>query len=144
MGSIKRRVERLETHAGEELPVLWSPHQWTLDEQLEDVQGYLDFHQRFKTIAVCTDREINLLGLAAAYRELEGEAGEWEAPYGGVISLEETATVHLGCIYPRTSPSRTSPKVCASTSREWTPSDKRSAIDGSTNTIGGGGVIPNS
>lgn len=99
MSGLDRRLERLETQASAELPVLWNPHQWPLDEQLEDVRCYLDFHGRFKTTAVCTDREINLLGLAAAYEALGGEAGEWEAPSGGVVSLEEngdgTFGVHL-------------------------------------------------
>ncbi len=96
---LSRRLERLEGQASEELSALWSPYQWSPDEQLEDVQGYLDFHRRFKTTAVCTDREINLLGLAAAYKELEGEAGEWRAPSGAVVSLEDngdgTFGVHL-------------------------------------------------
>jgi hypothetical protein len=96
VAGLGRRLERLEARAGSELPVLWSPRQWPLDEQLEDVQGYLDFHRRFKTTAVCTDREINLLGLAAAYKELEGKSGAWLAPSGAVVYLEDNGDGTFG------------------------------------------------
>ncbi len=89
MVGLDRRLERLEEQARDDLPVLWNPPEWPLDEQLKDVRAYLDFHRRFKTTAVCTDREINLLGLAAAYKELEGKPGSWVAPSGAVVYLED-------------------------------------------------------
>ncbi len=88
---LSRRLGRLEEHASrQDLP------DWPIEDQIEDVQGYLDFHRRFKTIAVCTDREINLLGLGAAYKELEGKPGAWLAPSGAVVYLEDNGDGTFG------------------------------------------------
>ncbi len=89
MGSIRRRVSRLEeaAHAGT-LPAHWNPDEWPTNDQLAEVVDYVDFHRRFGTVAVCTSRQVNLLGIATAHEQLGG-AGEWVAPSGVVITLTE-------------------------------------------------------
>jgi hypothetical protein len=91
MGSLKRKLEDLEEQLHTEvIPAHWSYEEWPADEQLEDILDKVNFFRRTSggTYAA-TDREINLLGIAAAYEELQG-SGEWIAPYSGTaITLSD-------------------------------------------------------
>jgi hypothetical protein len=78
---VRDRLRHLEEHM---LPAHWPYEEWPAQDQLEAVLDFLDTHRRFRTVGVCTDREINLLGICTAYEELGG-AGEWTAPCSGAI-----------------------------------------------------------
>jgi hypothetical protein len=85
--SIGARLERLEEYAQQrqDLPAHWPADEWPVEDQVEDVLDYLNFHRTFGTVALCTDREINLLGIVAAHEQLGG-AGDWPAPKAGRCS----------------------------------------------------------
>ncbi len=54
-------MERLEDLAGG-VPGSWGP--WPAEDQLEAIVDYLDFHMTFGTVAMCTDRELDLISAA--------------------------------------------------------------------------------
>lgn len=76
-----RRLEALEALYR---PAGWSAPSWPLDDQLEDAADYLALHRRFGSVAVCTDREVNLIGVLAALSEVRG-GGEWTGSHSGEV-----------------------------------------------------------
>lgn len=82
MGSLNSRLRRLEAR---ETNPLAEFADWDPTDQLEAAADYVNFHRRFGSVAVCTDREITLLGIIAAYNELGGTVGEWVALESGTV-----------------------------------------------------------
>lgn len=70
-GGLSKRLARLEEQAREDL-ARWDGERWPVAEQLAAVADELDFHATFGTVAICTDREINLLAALAADGGLDG------------------------------------------------------------------------
>jgi hypothetical protein len=87
--SIHKRLERLETIAGDPAPAQFPD--WPLDDQLEDVADqlhlFMRFHSRDPVRYCATDRELHLLGILCAGRDLGPDGGEYTFPSGLTVRL---------------------------------------------------------
>ncbi|MDP8951831.1 MAG: hypothetical protein M3N18_06290 [Actinomycetota bacterium] len=82
--SLRRRLGRLEELLPE--PTRWP--EWDFEDQIDSVLHGLRIHRAGGTAGQFTDREITILGILHANRQLEGEPGEWELSSGALVSVE--------------------------------------------------------
>lgn len=93
MADLSRRLRALESAASPPDFPAW-PLEDQIEEGLEKVQFYQRFHADGKVLYSATDAELNALGVAHAYQELQGE-GEILLPHSGTVirlSLDRSET----------------------------------------------------
>lgn len=83
MGNLRRRLEKLEEGARPERRLA----DWPLEDQMEDVLSALQVHRWGGTKQLATDRQIRLMGILCAMRELDGDSGEYRFPSGLTVTL---------------------------------------------------------
>lgn len=85
---MQRRIDRLEELAGsyETSPLAAFPD-WPLDDQAEDMMEALLLHRCAGSVQLCTDREINVLGILHAFYRLPDGEGDHQMTSGAVVSL---------------------------------------------------------
>jgi hypothetical protein len=85
---MQRRIDKLEELATpyETSPLVAHPD-WPLDDQAEDMMEALLLHRCAGSVQLCTDREINVLGILHAFFLLPDDEGEHQMASGAVVSL---------------------------------------------------------
>src|SRR5215210_1722173 len=87
---MQRRLNKLEELATpyETSPLVAFPD-WPLDDQAEDMMEALLLHRCPGSVQLCTDREINVLGILHAFYRLPGGEGKYQMASAAVVSLTE-------------------------------------------------------
>jgi len=98
MGSLKRRLERLEEQMR---PAHLSYEDCPLVNQMEDVFCYVKMHARWGSRASCTDQQLRCLGLVVAHWENPDAPLEELSPVG-LDDFPDEVREHVSRLAPRT------------------------------------------
>jgi hypothetical protein len=97
--NIQRRLNKLEELATpyESSPLVAFPD-WPFDDQAEDMMDALLLHRCAGSVQLCTDREVNVLGILHAFFRLPDDEGEHQMASGVVVSLARNGSKFDICL----------------------------------------------